>query len=165
MDGILLYALCAAFVAALATNLVVPPVTRLAVFLRALDHPGERKHQTGAVPRLGGVAIATGLALGGGISAICLWGRLGTTVGRDEMLALVFGTGVVFLVGVVDDLVGVSAFKKLLCQLVAAWPLVHAGWSFEVMRLPIVGEVDLGLSGGLVSLLWIVGVTNAINLI
>ena len=165
MDGILLYALCAAFVAALATNLVVPPVTRLAVFLRALDHPGERKHQTGAVPRLGGVAIATGLALGAGAAAVSLWGRLGTTVGRNEMLALVFGTGVVFLVGVVDDLVGVSAFKKLLCQLVAAWPLVHSGWSFEVMRLPGLGEVDLGLSGGLVSLLWIVGVTNAINLI
>ncbi|HEV2856151.1 MAG TPA: MraY family glycosyltransferase [Thermoanaerobaculia bacterium] len=165
MDGILLYALSAAFVAALSTNLVVPPVTRLAVFLRALDHPGERKHQTGAVPRLGGVAIAIGLALGGGAAAVSLWGRLGTTVGRDEMLALVFGTGVVFLVGVVDDLVGVSAFKKLLCQLVAAWPLVHAGWSFEVLRLPLLGEVHLGLSGGLVSLLWIVGVTNAINLI
>jgi UDP-GlcNAc:undecaprenyl-phosphate GlcNAc-1-phosphate transferase len=165
MDGILLYALCAAFVAALSTNLVVPPVTRLAVFLLALDHPGERKHQTGAVPRLGGLAIVMGLALGGGAVAVSLWGRLGTTVGHDEMLALVFGTGVVFLVGVVDDLVGVSAFKKLLCQLVAAWPLVHAGWSFEVLRLPLLGEVDLGLFGGPVSLLWIVGVTNAINLI
>lgn len=165
VDGILLYALCAAFVAALSTNLMVPPVTRLAVMLRALDHPGERKHQSGAVPRLGGVAIATGLALGAGAAVISMWGRLGNTVSRNELLALAFGAGLVFLVGVVDDLVGVSAIKKLLLQIVAAWPLVHMGWSLEVLNLPVVGEVDLGLFGGVVSLLWLVGVTNAINLL
>jgi len=165
MDEILLYALGAAFVAALSTSLVVPPVTRLAVMLRALDHPGERKLQKGAVPRLGGVAIAIGLALGGGAAAVSQWGRLAAVVGRGELLALVFGTGVVFLVGVVDDLVGVSAFKKLVFQVVAAWPLVQVGWSFEVLRLPGLGQIDLGLFGGVVSLLWIVGVTNAINLI
>jgi UDP-GlcNAc:undecaprenyl-phosphate GlcNAc-1-phosphate transferase len=164
MDGILPYAVGAAFVAALATNVMVPPVARLAVLLRALDHPGERKIQKDAVPRLGGVAIALGVAAGAGLAALLLWGRLGA-VGRGELLALLFGLIVVFLVGVVDDLVGVSAAKKLLCQLVAAWPLVHTGWAFEVLRLPLVGEVRLGLLGGLVSLLWIVGVTNAINLI
>lgn len=165
MEGILPYAIAAAFVAALATHLMVPPVARLAVALRALDHPGGRKHQAGSVPRLGGVAIALGLVLGGSGAAISLWGRLGSTVGRGELFALAFGTATVFLVGVLDDLVGVSAAKKLLFQLVAAWPLVHAGWAFEVMRLPLVGEVHLGLLGGFVSLLWMVGVTNAINLI
>jgi len=165
MNGILPYAIGAAFVAALATNLMVPPIARLAVLFRALDHPGERKLQKGAVPRLGGVAIAMGLALGAGIAAILLWGRLGTAIGRNELLALAFGTLLVFVVGVVDDLIGVSAGKKLLAQVVAAWPLVHAGWAFEVLRLPVLGEVHLGLFGGFVSLLWIVGVTNAINLI
>src|SRR3954447_1352422 len=165
MEGILPYAVAAAFVAALATHVMVPPVARLAVLLRALDHPGERKLQKGAVPRLGGVAIALGLGLGGGVAAVSLWGRLGTSVGRGELLALAFGTLTVFLVGVVDDLVGVSAAAKLLFQLVAAWPLVHAGWAFEVLRLPLLGEIHLGLLGGFVSLLWLVGVTNAINLI
>ncbi|HTG32566.1 MAG TPA: MraY family glycosyltransferase [Thermoanaerobaculia bacterium] len=165
MNGILPYAIGAAFVAALATNLMVPPIARLAVLFRALDHPGERKLQKGAVPRLGGVAIAMGLALGAGIAAILLWGRLGTAIGRDELLALAFGTLLVFVVGIIDDLIGVSAAKKLLVQIVAAWPLVHAGWAFEVLRLPVLGEVHLGLFGGFVSLLWIVGVTNAINLI
>lgn len=165
MEHILLYALGAALVAGLATNLMVPPVTRLAFALRALDHPGERKLQTGAVPRLGGVAIALGLALGGGGATIALWSRLGSTISRNELLALAFGAGVVFLVGVIDDLVGVSCTRKFLFQLVAAWPLIHLGWSFEVLRLPIIGQVDLGLLGGPLSLLWIVGVTNAINLI
>ena len=165
MDEVLLYALGAACVAGLATNLMVPPVTRLAVALRALDHPGERKLQIGAVPRLGGVAIAAGLALGAGAAAVSLWGRIGTAIGRDELLALAFGIGVVFLVGVIDDLVGVSASRKFFFQLVAAWPLVQVGWSFEVLRLPLVGQMDLGLFAGPVSLLWIVGVTNAINLL
>ena len=165
MEEILPYAVAAAFVAALATHLMVPPVARLAVALRALDHPGGRKLQTGSVPRLGGVAIALGLVLGGSCAAVSLWGRLGAAVSRGELVALAFGTATVFLVGVVDDMIGVSAAKKLLFQLVAAWPLVHAGWAFEVLRLPLLGEVRLGLLGGFVSLLWIVGVTNAINLI
>ena len=82
-----------------------------------------------------------------------------------SLLALVLGTALVFLVGVVDDLVGVSTARSSWSQLVAAWLLVRIGWSFEVLRLPGLGEVHLGLFGGAVSLLWIVGVTNAINLI
>ena len=165
MDQILLYALGAAFVAALATNLLVPPVTRMAIALRALDHPGGRKLQNGSVPRLGGVAIALGIALGAGVAAVSGWTHWGTAIGRDELLALAFGTGLVFLVGAVDDLAGVSAAKKFLFQIVAAWLLVRVGWSFEVMRLPGIGEIDLGLFGPMVSIVWIVGVTNAINLI
>ena len=165
MDGILLYALGAAFVAALATNLTVPMVTRLAVVLRALDHPGERRHQAGVVPRLGGVAIAFGIALGILVAAVTRWRQWGAGIGQDELMALVLGAGLVFLVGVVDDLVGVSAGKKFVFQILAAWMLVRVGWSFEVLRLPGIGEIDLGLFGGVVSLVWIVGVTNAINLI
>lgn len=159
MEGILLYALAAACVAGLATNLMVAPVTRLAEALGAYDR--ERK----SMPRLGGVAIATGIGLGGGVAAVACWDRLGSLVGRGELVALMLGTGVVFLVGVVDDLVGVSAAKKFLFQILAAWLLLRAGWAFEVLRVPGVGEIDLGLFGGVVSMLWIVGVTNAINLI
>jgi UDP-GlcNAc:undecaprenyl-phosphate GlcNAc-1-phosphate transferase len=163
-NHILLYALGAALIAALLTNLMVPPVTRLAVALRALDHPGGRKLQKGAVPRLGGVAIVTGLGIGAALTALSRWGQW-QGLRRTEVLALALGTGLVFLVGVIDDLIGVSAAKKFLVQLMAAWLLVRIGWSFEVMRLPGLGEVHLGLFGGFVSLVWIVGVTNAINLI
>jgi UDP-GlcNAc:undecaprenyl-phosphate/decaprenyl-phosphate GlcNAc-1-phosphate transferase len=165
VEHILLYAVGAAVVAALSTNLMVAPVTRLAVALRALDHPGERRIHSTAVPRLGGVAIVMGLVLGAGGAAVSLWGRIGTAIGRDELLALAFGIGVVFLIGVIDDLVGVSASRKLFFQFVAAWPLVHLGWSFEVLRLPLIGQIDLGVFAAPVSLLWIVGVTNAINLL
>jgi UDP-GlcNAc:undecaprenyl-phosphate GlcNAc-1-phosphate transferase len=164
MDNILFYALGAAVLAALLTNVMVPPVTRLALALRALDHPDSRKHQAGAVPRLGGVAIMTGLGFGAVLAALSRWGEW-QGLRRSEMVALALGTGLVFLVGVIDDLIGVSAAKKFLVQLAAACLLVRIGWAFEVLRLPVVGEVKLGWLGGVLSVVWIVGVTNAINLI
>jgi len=164
MNDILFYALGAAVIAALLTNVMVPPVTRLALALRALDHPNGRKHQSGAVPRLGGVAIMTGLGIGAVLTALARWGEW-QGMHRSEMVALALGTGLVFLIGVIDDLIGVSAAKKFLVQLAAAWLLVRIGWAFEVLRLPIFGEVRLGWLGGVLSIVWIVGVTNAINLI
>jgi UDP-GlcNAc:undecaprenyl-phosphate GlcNAc-1-phosphate transferase len=165
MNEILLYALGAACIAGLVTNLMVAPVAQVAIALRAVDHPGGRKTQRAAVPRLGGVAIVTGLALGVAAPVVGMWGRLGSGVERSELLALALGTTMVFLIGVVDDIGGVSTAKKFLIELLAAWLLVQVGWSFEVIRLPLVGQVELGLLGPVVSLLWIVGVTNAINLI
>lgn len=165
MEAIWLYALGVFGVAALATNLTVPPVARLAVALRALDHPGERKSQKAAVPRLGGVAIAVGLAVAIGTAAVLRWDHWGAAVGRSELVALAIGTAVIFLVGVIDDLMGVSAGKKFLVQIFAAWLLVRVGWAFSVLRLPGLGEINLGVFGGVVSILWIVGVTNAINLL
>jgi UDP-GlcNAc:undecaprenyl-phosphate GlcNAc-1-phosphate transferase len=164
MNNILFYALGAAVVAALLTNLMVPPITRLAVAIRALDHPDIRKLQTSAVPRLGGLAILVGLALGTGIAGVSRWGEW-DSLQRSEMLVLALGTGLVFLVGVIDDLVGVSVAKKFLCQILAGVLLVQIGWAFEVLRLPLVGEIQLGWFGPVVSLVWIVGVTNAVNLI
>ena len=165
MGRVSLYALGVLTVAALATNLTVPTVARLAVALRALDHPGERKVQKQAVPRLGGVAIAVGLAAGIGSAAVLRWDRWGAAVGQGELVALAIGTFLVFLLGVVDDIVGVSAAKKFVVQILAAALLVHAGWSFTVLRLPGLPAIDFGFLGPVVSIVWIVGVTNAINLI
>jgi UDP-GlcNAc:undecaprenyl-phosphate GlcNAc-1-phosphate transferase len=165
MNNILSYALGAAILAALVTNLVVPTITRLALTLRAVDLPGERRHQSSAVPRLGGVAIAAGLAVAAGAATIARWGEWGGHIPKAELGALAIGIAMVFLVGVVDDLVGVSPLKKLVFELIAAALLVRVGWSFEVLRLPGLGEIHLGVWGWLVSILWIAGVTNAINLI
>jgi UDP-GlcNAc:undecaprenyl-phosphate GlcNAc-1-phosphate transferase len=159
------YAAGAAIVAAFVTHLLVPVVTRLAIYLRAMDQPGVRKLHDSAVPRLGGVAIMGGLGIAAGFAALGHWTTWAARIGSKELLALIAGTLLVFLVGVVDDLRGVGSGAKFLVELAAAGLLVGAGWSFGVLRLPFVGGIDLGLFGPVVSLLWIVGVTNAINLI
>lgn len=160
-----LAALVAAAIAALATNTVVPGVARLAVLLRALDEPGERKLQADAVPRLGGVAIVVGVALGAGGVAMTRWNTWGGHIARSELAAFLIGTGLVFVVGLVDDILGVSALKKILVEIAAAWLIVAAGWRFDVVHLPVWGDVQLGVLGNVVVVAWIVGVTNAINLL
>ncbi len=165
MKSLVTTAVGAFTIAALVTHLLVPPIARLAVALRALDHPGGRRLQDSVVPRLGGVAIGFGLALAAAVSVALGWHDWSSKLLRADLYALGLGLGLVFLVGVIDDLVGVSTAKKFLVEIVAAWLLVRIGWSFSVLRLPGIGEVDLGLWGGVVSVLWIVGVTNAINLI
>jgi UDP-GlcNAc:undecaprenyl-phosphate GlcNAc-1-phosphate transferase len=163
-EALILAALSAA-VAGLITNLLVPLAAKVAVAVRAVDYPGERKQQHWAVPRLGGLAIVLGLGLAAGSLLLSRWAEWGAQIGRSQIIALTIATGMVFLVGLVDDVLGVSSAKKFLVQLAAAWLMVRVGWSFEVLRVPGFGDVELGVLGNFVSLLWIVGVTNAINLI
>lgn len=161
----LIVAFLAAAIAAVVTNLLVPLVARVAEPLRAMDAPGGRKTHEVPVPRIGGVAIFAGLGIAAGGMAMAQWGTWGGRVGRSELVALAFGTIIVFLVGLVDDLQGVSIWKKLVAQVLAAVLMVRVGWSFSALSLPFVGAVDLDLFGPLLSVLWIVGVTNAVNLL
>ncbi len=165
MEHLSWYAVGAALVAAVLTHLLVPPVTRLAIAVHAMDQPGVRKLQTNAMPRLGGVAIVAGLGLAAGCAALLQWPGWGTAITGKEIVALSCGTLLVFAIGVLDDLMDVGAGTKFLVELAAGCLLLAAGWSFHVLRLPFLGGIDLGLTGSIVTLLWIVGVTNAINLI
>lgn len=165
MTEILWATALAAVTAGLMTSLLVPPVVRVAMALRAIDQPGERRTHAGYVPRLGGVAIFIGLAFGAGMLAMMKWSNWGFNVGRSELVAFAFGVLMVFLTGVVDDLGGVSTLKKFMIEIVAAIPLVMAGWSFSTVSIPGGTSIELGVWGQVLSLVWIVGVTNAINLI
>jgi UDP-GlcNAc:undecaprenyl-phosphate GlcNAc-1-phosphate transferase len=161
----LVIAVLAALAAGIVTDLLVPLVERAALLFHAVDYPGGRKHQVAVTPRLGGVAIAAGLAFGAAGVALARWPVLSSTLSRSEVFAFAMGSVIVFLVGVVDDVAGVSTFKKFAAQTLAAMLLVHVGWSFQVLSLPGDRTLELGMFGPVVTVLWIVGVTNAINLI
>lgn len=166
MSPLLISALATALVSGVVASLIVPGVLRLADAMRTLDHPTEpRKVEARFVPRLGGVAIALGLASGTLLGLLAGWNDWASGIPRTELVALPIAASLVFLVGLVDDLFGVSPAKKLLVELLAAWMLVRLGWRIDVVNLPFVGEIELGIWGGLVSLVWIVGVTNALNLL
>jgi UDP-GlcNAc:undecaprenyl-phosphate/decaprenyl-phosphate GlcNAc-1-phosphate transferase len=166
MSSLLISAFVTALVSGVVASLLVPPILKLAEAMRTLDHPTEpRKVEGRFVPRLGGVALAGGIAAGGSLGLLSDWHSWAHGIPRSELVALPIAAGLVFLVGLLDDLFGVSAAKKFLVQFLAAWLLVRLGWTIQILNLPFVGEIDLGAWGGLVSLVWIVGVTNAINLI
>lgn len=164
LDQLILTAILAAGIAGLVTNLLVPLAAKLAVAIKVLDYPGHRKRHPEPIPRLGGIAIVAGLAFGATAMVLPMWREWRDLVTGNSVIALILGTSLVFLTGVVDDLVGLSASKKLLVEALAASFIVFSGWQFDVLGVPG-GAIQLGAFGGTLTVLWIVGVTNAINLI
>ncbi|HUK12860.1 MAG TPA: MraY family glycosyltransferase [Thermoanaerobaculaceae bacterium] len=165
MPRILIPAAVAGVVAALLTMLVLPLVARIAVHLRALDVPGGRRDHERATPRLGGMAIACGVVLGAGAATVTAWGAIGVRLRGGELAALVVAAAMVFLVGLVDDLIGLSVSTKFIAEFAAACIVVGAGWRFSLLGVPGGHAIALGSLGPVVTVLWLVGVTNAINLV
>jgi UDP-GlcNAc:undecaprenyl-phosphate GlcNAc-1-phosphate transferase len=114
---------------------------------------------------MGGIAIAVGIAVGAVLPSLMLWQQWVDRVTPQQLSALVLGTALVFIIGVVDDLIGLPCIQRFLVQVGAAAGVVYAGWSFGHLYVPFWGQVDLGFWGRLVTVVWVVGVTNAINLL
>ncbi len=149
--------------AALVTVLVTPLVERLGRRLGAYGNPREVQ-QDRAVPRLGGLAIF--------VASLACWGVLlliPNTV-RDLFLsqrwmlgALMAPASLVLLLGVYDDLAGAKPWQKLLVETAAAAMLWWAG--FRIGTFPILGYSLHNVLSFLLTALWIVAVTNSLNLI
>lgn len=160
-------AYAALFAAAAAlTALLTPPVRAVARRLGAVDRGGAR-HVRGGVPRLGGVAL-----LLAGAGGLLLAQALG--IGILDLLAahgwrlewLGAGALVMVVLGGVDDVRGIGPAGKLAGQTLAALIAVQGGFGFEAVTNPFTGGVIwLGALGGLLSVLWIVAISNAFNLI
>jgi UDP-GlcNAc:undecaprenyl-phosphate GlcNAc-1-phosphate transferase len=154
------------FAAALVVGLIVTPIVREFAHRRdLLDQPGGRKVHQFPVPRLGGVAmaIALGVALGGATFADP---DLGSTLGLRPNRApgILVGVGLLLLVGIVDDVRGMRAMVKLGFQVAIAVVAWWVGLSIEQLHVPW-GIVELGPLALPITVAWIVGVINAVNLI
>ncbi len=157
-------ALVAITVSGLTTALLAPAVARLAMSLGAFDHPGPRKTHRDPIPSLGGLAIVFGIGVGTAVAMVPYPWR--EEMPARELAYFAIAIFIILVVGVLDDLNGVSVVQKFLFQILAAIIVIQIGWRIEVIRLPFFDDqIELGLLGPLVSLLWIVGVTNAINLL
>ncbi len=145
--------------------LTTPVVIRIAWRLRAVDHPGVRAMHTKPVPRIGGWAIF--------VSSMCLVVSvlfLDNTIGeafRDErprLVALWVVTSCIFAIGLIDDLRGLPATAKLAAEVVGAGVLYAAGVRITELNITDTFGVELGWMSGPLTVLWIVGITNAVNL-
>jgi UDP-GlcNAc:undecaprenyl-phosphate GlcNAc-1-phosphate transferase len=146
-----------AFVAALGFAVLTTPAVRsLAFRLGLIDIPRSDRAHRQPTALMGGVAIYAGaivaLLLGGIGARVFLkdWGNLG------ELAGILSGATLVGAIGLWDDRVRLSWPVKLLCQLAAAaLPLI----SGVAIRLPIPRSLNIALT-----FLWIIYITNAINL-
>jgi len=152
--------------AAIATLLLTPLALRIALRLRAVDKPGGRKLHVGVTPRLGGLAIFGGISVVLVPGLLRLSGEGAHSIAANEILWFLAATLIVFTVGLVDDVRGLGPFHKLVFQvLAAAIVVVPMGWQLTALRLPFDGRFYVEGLAPVLSLLWIVGVTNAINFI
>ncbi len=156
-------------VALAGTLALTPLVRRVSLRFGLVDRPGGRKVHAMEVSRLGGVAMFGGLCMA--LAAQYLGTRFAgwpplIADGGWPLYATFAGAAVVFAVGVVDDIRGLRPGVKLVGQIAAAALPVAAGLRVNFIGNPFEGGlIQLGLLGIPVSLLWIVGFTNVINLI
>ena len=152
-------------VVAVTTFAVLFAVRRLAFRVGAVVRPDERRVHERPTPTLGGIAMLVGVLVGMGVA--WLMGSFDSVFsGSTEPLGLVIAAIVILVVGVIDDLRDVSAPAKIAGMVVAASVLVIAGISILVFRVPFAGVFVLSTDWSyLISVLWVVGMANAINLI
>ena len=154
------YVLLALLVAAILSCLATPLVKLLSVKYGAVDVPkdGRRMHDH-PIPRMGGLAIFLGF-----MASMLLFVELDAA--KKGMLA---GAVVIVILGVLDDKYSLPAAPKFLVQIVAALIAVLAGNRIEVLSNPNIFSPDplweLGWLSFPITVIWIVAITNAVNLI
>ncbi|MGD6967743.1 glycosyltransferase family 4 protein [Rossellomorea vietnamensis] len=146
-----------AFFASLITVLIITPlVIKLAVKLGVTDKPNYRKVHQKVMPRMGGLAIFIGVAVGYFVSGLH----------NEKVTAITVGAVLIIVLGILDDKFELSAKVKLIGQLLVAIMIVSTGLTIDFITIPFVVEkFQLGWMAFPITILWIVGITNAINLI
>ena len=152
-------------VVALTTFVTLFGVRKLAYRIGAVVKPDDRRVHKRPTPTLGGVAMLAGVLVG--MLVAWLMGSFDAIFsGSTEPLGLVLAAVVIVVVGVIDDLREVSAPAKVAGMVLAASVLVISGISILVFRVPFAGVFVLSTDFSyLISVLWVVGMANAINLI
>jgi UDP-GlcNAc:undecaprenyl-phosphate GlcNAc-1-phosphate transferase len=158
------------------TSLLLPLVKRFCISRGWLDQPGGRKRHRSPIPRLGGIAffvsfaltVLVGVALAPTLTALpqvrALLPEIANALAeahrvRPQLLGLLAGALTIFLVGFLDDLLG-ERFPvgfKLLGQSAAALIAVGSGIQVDFTGVPFLNAA--------VSFLWILGISNAFNLL
>jgi len=148
VSGVTIYVLIFASSLAVAAG-VVPLLRRLAPRLGLMDQPSARKVHTTPMPRAGGVAIFAAF-----IVALILFEN---AFNLAQVVSILLGATLMSFMGLWDDRRALPAWVKLIGQVIAAGILVVSG-----VQISILPWFALNV---LATLVWVVGITNAMNLL
>ncbi|MCH2622976.1 MAG: undecaprenyl/decaprenyl-phosphate alpha-N-acetylglucosaminyl 1-phosphate transferase [Acidimicrobiales bacterium] len=164
MPGVLAY-LVVGGAAAVATGLATPLARQFAERSGLLTAPDDRDVHDMPTPSIGGPAMLVGL-LAGALVAWLIGDFDAVFATRSEMLGVLVAATIMCAVGVVDDVRPVSAPAKLAGMVLAGSTLSLVGVSLVVLRIPFVDVVLLSPDlSALATVLWVVLLANALNLI
>lgn len=154
------------FAVALSASLLLTPLVRDAARAGGLLDPsdGDRKIHARDVPRLGGVSLVVALALA--VGALYVDDSVPRITVSPALLATAGGALLIHVLGVMDDIWPMRARYKLLWQVCIAVGVYAAGLRVNVISLPGLADLHLTVVASfVVTILWLIAVTNAFNLI
>lgn len=140
----------------LMSMLITPVLKKIAYRLDIYAEMNERTIHTKKIARIGGVAIYIAF-----IITMAMFVKV-----DDAMNRILIGATIMFLGGLIDDMINLRPKYKLAFQCVAAFVLIlFGGVTLDTIRLPFGIAIDLGIISLLVTFVWVIGITNAVNLI
>jgi len=148
----IIFSLITAF---LITYLVIPKIIFFTKKLRLLDEAGDRASHEGSVPIFGGIAIFSGI-----IFSLLFWADI------ENIQYLLVSILIVFFLGVIDDLLVLSPFKKIVGQVIATSIIIFLG-DLQIDNMHgVLGIYDLPIwIGTLFTIFVVIVITNGFNLI
>lgn len=162
-----------AFLLAFITAFVVTPYTmRLARKVGAIDVPNERRINKKPMPRLGGLAVISGFLVSSIYLIITMIIEEKININGDiqylkQLLGFFIGIIILSIVCFIDDEKNINALIKLAAQIIAAIIVVIFGTKIDIINIPFAENQILinEVLSYVITIGWIVGITNAINLI
>ena len=159
-----------AFLVAMAVAALLTPLTaRLARRVGAMVMPSERGLAERATPALGGLAILAGALVAALFwlpDTILLRHTAGTAPGSAGIVhtwTIMAGACLIALVGAIDDVKPLKPQWKLLGQVLAALIAVKGGAVVTDVTIPFIGTLQLPHTGGILTVIWLVGLMNVVN--
>ncbi|MFG6147972.1 glycosyltransferase family 4 protein [Halobacillus sp. B23F22_1] len=134
---------------------LTPLIIKFAVYIGATDQPDHRKVHTKQMPRLGGLAIFVSV----------IFGMVYFTPYHPYLYPLLIGGVIIAITGFLDDIFSLPPLYKLGGQSLAALVVIASGVKIEFINLPFGSPIEFGFLSIPITLFWIIGITNAINLV
>lgn len=134
---------------------LTPVVKKYSYWAKAYAKENHRTVHHGIISRIGGVSIFLAF-----ICTVTLY------LSPDQAInGVILGGSIMFFTGLVDDLIDIKPLTKLTLELVAALVLIYNGVQVDAIHLPFGIVIDNAIFSVLFTVIWVAGITNAVNLI
>lgn len=155
------YAYIIAFLLAFVISLGTTPLSmKIAFRVGALDQPKKRGMHKKVMPRAGGLAIFTGFI----VTVVFLIHHIEPSQ-RPTIWGLLLGAFIITSLGFFDDIYGLRPRTRVVVQLIAALIAIATGTQITDITIPLLGTINFGIFSNVITVFWIIGVTNAVNLL
>jgi len=156
------------FITYLVTNLVIPKVLRICKNLGIKESPQKRKAHKKPMIQLGGIGLLFSFQIS--VISVMIINLIFNLVDINNILIIkiqLFSL-IISIIGMVDDIVDLSAYTRLVGQFSIAFLTWLSGIKIEILHINLAGFFDLKLNlplsmSCIITLIWIVGIINAIN--